>query len=181
MSLQTGTQLAKTSGVIIDPRKLIIVAFRINGQRLSQPESVLHPEDIREMSNIGMIVDSDESLMSLNGLIRLQEVIDFDFELVGLRVEDEKGHKLGRVGSYAVDPDSFTVQQIYTKQPLLKSISSMGLTIHRSQIVSIDNEHMVVKDTAVKDASPITETARTFINPFRPAPSQQPDSASLPD
>ena len=167
MSLQTGVQLATTASVIIDPRKLQIVAFRVHGSRLSHENSVLHPEDIREISEIGLIVDDDSALMSTDGLVRLQEVIDFKFDLDGPRAENENGKFIGKVSSYAVDQDSLIVQQLYTKPSTLRSIVATGLTIHRKQIVSINNQRIVVKDPTVPVDEEKQLTRSGFINPFR--------------
>lgn len=180
MSLQTGTPLAKTLSVIVDPRQLKIAALRVQGNRLSHSQSVLHPEDIREISDIGLIVDGDDSLMPLDDLVRLKEIIDFNFELLGIRVEDEKGHLLGHVKDFALDADSFFIQQLYTKPSLLKSIVSTGLTINRSQILSINNKRIVVKDQTVPAKDERVELAQSFINPFRtPVPSGPDNSINV--
>lgn len=180
MSLQTGMPLAKTLSVIIDPRKLQIVALRVQGNRLSHTESVLHTEDVREISDIGLIVDGDDSLMPLDDLVRLKEIIGFNFELLGIRVEDEKGRMLGKVGDFAIDPESFFVQQLYTKPSILKSIVSTGLTINRTQIASINNQRIVVKDPTVPAKEERIELAQSFINPFRnPMPSPPENSVDV--
>lgn len=179
LSLQTGSELAKTSGVIIDPRKLKIVALRVSGNRLDHSESVLHPEDIREISDIGIIIDSSDQLMSTDGLVRLQEIIDFGFVLEGVHVEDDQRHKLGTVKDYAIDPDSFMVQQLYVQPSLVRSLSVTILTIHRSQVISIDNRKIIVKSPTVKE-EPLTETVKaTFTNPFRAPTPTQPETKDL--
>ena len=63
MSLQTGTQLAETTAALVDPRQLTIAAFYVDGPGLEESPSILHPGDIRELSDIGIIVDSTEKLM----------------------------------------------------------------------------------------------------------------------
>lgn len=176
MSIQTGALLARTSKAIIDPRRLAVMAFRVSGLRLSHPSPVLHPEDIREITDIGLIVDSDDVLMPQDDLVRLKEVISLGFELIGLKVVDENKRKLGKVESYAIEPDGFTVQQIYVKQSIFKSIGSVGLSIHRSQIVSINNNYLVVKSPTVKDEVTTTATNQSLVNPFRNLPEQQPGS-----
>lgn len=168
MSLQTGTQLASTSSVIVDPRQLVVSAFYVEGPQMARKQTVIHPADIREISDIGLIVDSDAKLMQLDDLVRLQQVIDFRFELKGLKVVDEDGRKHGKVSSYAIDPETFTVQQLYTTESLLRSFSSVGKIIHRNQIVSVDNERVTIKSTKTK----VTEVEKTpqqhaFVNPFR--------------
>jgi hypothetical protein len=169
--------LASTGEPIIDPRKLKIVAFRVRGNRLSHQESVLHPQDIREISEIGIIVDSDRSLMQLEDLVRLKEVIGFNFKLDNIRVENEKGRLLGRVSSYAVDQESFFVQQLYTKPSLLRSIVTTGLTIHRTQISSINNHRIVVKDPTVPAKLESSKApSPSFVNPFRAPMPTPPES-----
>lgn len=169
MSLQTGSRLAETTGVIIDPRQLTVAAMYVDGQTLTEKPSVLHPVDIREVSDIGLIIDDESKLMPLDGLVRLQETIDFDFKLEGLRVVDEDGKKHGKVSDYAIDPLSFTIQQIYTSQSLFRSFSSVGKIIHRSQVVSVNNDELVIKSTKTKveAAEQAPSLSQNFVNPFR--------------
>ena len=169
MSLQTGTQLAETTAAIVDPRQLSIVAFYVDGSGLEESPSILHPADIRELSDIGIIVDSTEKLMSLEGLVRLEEIIGFEFELIGLKVIDEHKRKLGKVASYSVETNGYTIMQIYTEQSLIRSLSTMGNTIHREQIVSVNNEVMVVQSPTVREgvAKAAQDASSAFVNPFR--------------
>lgn len=177
MSLQTGTQLAVSSSVIVDPRQLTIAAFYVDGQGLEQSPSVLHPSDIRELSDIGLIIDDTSKLMSLEGLVRLREIIDFNFELMGLKVVDEHGRKLGKVAGYSVETVDYTIVQIYTEQSLLRSISTMSNTIHRSQIISVNNKELVVQAPSVTEDVKNTakDVGRAFVNPFRGSNSLPPD------
>lgn len=179
MSLQTGAPLAKTGQPIVDPRQLKVAAFRVDGPHLTTNDSVLYPEDIREFSDIGMIVDSEERLMSTEGLVRLQKIIGMHFELIGTRVEDEQGEKLGKVANYALDPESYYVQQLYVQPPLLKSVTLTALTVHRSQVVSVTTERIVVRGNTIKQQSPVEQVVKEFVNPFRSGPIEQPNSRSL--
>lgn len=179
LSLQTGAELARTGTVVIDPRKLRIVAFRVFGNRLDHTDSVLHPEDIREISDVGFIVDSSDQLMSAEGLVRLKEIIDFKFELVGIKVEDEHSRKLGTVKDYSVDPETFAVQQLYVKPSGLRNLSMAILTIHRSQVISITNEKITVKSAAIKESEQSHAAPQPFINPFRSAVPTQPETKDL--
>lgn len=171
MSLQTGAQLAETTAAIVDPRQLSIAAFYVDGPGLEQTPSILHPVDIRELSDIGIIVDDTDKLMSLDGLVRLQEIIDFEFDLIGLKVIDEHRRKLGKVASYSIETTNYSVMQIYTSQSLIRSLSTMGNTIHREQIISVTNDVMVVQSPTVREE--VTKVARdTFVNPFRSGDAQ---------
>ena len=169
MSLQTGGELARVTGVIVDPRKLTIAAFYVEGAGLEQNPSILHPADIRELGELGIIVDETSKLMSLEGLVRLQEVIEFHFELYGLKVIDEKGRKLGKVTGYSIETDAYNIMQIYTEQSLFRSISNMSSTIHREQVVSVNQSELVVQSPTVRgEVSKAANDARqAFTNPFR--------------
>lgn len=169
MSLQTGAELARTQDLIIDPRNLKIIAVSVAGPTLESNPSVLHMSDIREVSDIGYIVDDSNALMSTEGLVRLQEVIGFHFELIGTQVKDRHDNKLGKVSDFAYDPTSFNIMQIHTAQSLLKSLATASNIVHRNQILSVTNECIVVDIATIKDK--IVENAqhaRLMVNnPFR--------------
>lgn len=167
MSLQTGTELARVREPIIDPRQMTIVAYYVDGKMIDEHPSILHVSDIRELSDIGMIVDDSDKLMSPDGLVRLQQIIDFHFKLIGLLVVDERGHKLGKVKDYVIEPMTYTIQQLYTEQSLLRSLSTMSNVIHRSQIVSVTNDRITVSSPTVDNKASEKVEAKPFVNPFR--------------
>lgn len=177
MSLQTGTELARTTGVVVDPREMKIAAFYVEGSSLETQPSILHPEDIRELSDIGFIVDDSDRLMSMDGLVRLQAVIDLHFELHGMKVIDQDKRKLGKVADYVVEPDGFTIQQLNVQQSLLRSLSNAVRIIRRTQVVAVKKDVIVVKNTAIQNEQreAATQSAQAFANPFR---SSQPESSS---
>lgn len=178
LSLQTGMPLARISEPIVDPRSLRVVAFRVIGSRLSHAESVLHSEDIRDFTELGAIVDGDDSLMPLDDLVRLQEILSFDFSLIGLAVETKSRHKLGTVASFGINLDIYDIMQIYVQPPLLKSLATSGVTINRSQIVSVNSKKLTVKDATIKQpkTTPAAKTTKPFVNPFRAQPQPKPSS-----
>jgi sporulation protein YlmC with PRC-barrel domain len=171
MSLQTGTELARIDQPIIDPHNLKIMAFYVHGMRLDFEPAILFTDDIRELGNMGAIVDSTDNIMPPDGLVRLQQLIAYNFKLDGIRVIDDHKHKLGRVENYTINPDTFEVQQLYLKPTFSKQFSLASLTIDRSQIINIDNQKIVVRAPSVraKTAQTVSATpnAVPFENPFR--------------
>lgn len=184
MSLQTGAELARTTEPVIDPRNLTIVAFFVDGSQLDERPSVLHVSDIRESGKLGFIVDDAHSLMPLEGLIRLEEVLGFRFRLLGHKVIDTTHATVGTVSHYTFEPAGFTVQQIHVKQPFFKSFASAARVIHRTQIVSITSEHIIVEaPTVTEDASaPVESDGKpAFVNPFskpQPEPVSHPPASA---
>lgn len=175
MGLQTGTKLAHTSQPIIDPANLKIVAYVVEGPLLAEHPSIIRMADVRELSDIGMIIDSNDEFVGVEDVVSLNKLYDLGFALVGMSVIDEQKHKLGKVEDYSLDASSFVIQQMNVKRGIVKSLTDTGLVIHRSQIVEINDNYIIVKSTA-KRVEPVMEsTRRAFVNPFR-STSPQPDS-----
>jgi len=167
MGLQTGTQLAVTKSPIIDPSNLKIIAYEVDGPLLAERPSFIRIADVRELGDVGMIIDSNDEFIGLNDVISIQKIHSLGFKLIGLNVVDETKRKLGRVDGYSVDTDSFIIQQLKVKRGIIKSLADTELLIHRSQIVEINDQAIIVK-TAAKKLLPITKSNQlTYLNPFR--------------
>lgn len=166
MSLQTGGQLASAKAPVIDPRNLMIIAYELEGPSLDTHPSFLLIQDVRELSNLGLIVDSSDEFVGANDVIKLQEVYEFHFSLIGKQVVDQNKHKLGKVTSYSIEPESFTVKQLNVKRPLLKSFNDTELLIDRTQITEITDEKITIKHDE-REPSPAKRAAKAYTNPFR--------------
>ena len=166
MSLQTGAQLARTKDPVIDPRNLTIIAYELEGPSLDTHPSFLRMADVRELSNIGLIVDSSDEFVGLDDVIKLKEVYDFGFTLHGKPVLDDKKHRLGKVNGYAVEPGSFLIKQLSVRRPLLKSLSDTELLIDRTQIMEVSDQAITIQNDE-REPAPVKHAARTYTNPFR--------------
>ena len=179
LGLQTGSELARTKSAVIDPANLKIMAYELSGPLLDAEPSLLRVLDVREISDIGLIVDSSDEFVGLEDVIKLGEIYNLHFELMGMQVIDVKGSKLGKVNGYTINTIDFLVHQLSVKRPFLKSLSDTELLIHRSQITEINNDAIIVQSEA-ETAEPILESVRTsYVNPFRNKPaSEQPTSTA---
>ena len=175
MSLQTGSELGRTVRPIINPRELSIVAFELHGINLDFDPSLLRINDIREIGPMGMIIDSSDELISVSDVIKIKEIYELNFELVGLKVIDDKKRNVGKVTGFTLDASSFFIQQLQVKRPLLKSFGDTEFLIHRSQVVKITDDYLIVKSPDIRHKEVVAEpTGQMFENPFRkpaqPAP-----------
>lgn len=168
MSLQTGASIAKTESLVIDPRQLKAVAFYCNGPRLDIHPAVLVIEDIREFSRLGFIIDAADNLVAPSDLVRMGEVLHYNFILDNKPVIDETGRKVGRVVNYALDSTTFYVIKIHVRPGLLKSWKTAEILIDRTQIVEITDTNIVVKAPTIKQENqkPIVAGAPIIENPF---------------
>lgn len=167
MSLQTGSQIARTIRAIIDPSILEIIGFEVGGPLVQKQTNLLSMRDVRELSNLGFIIDSSDELIALGDVIKLDEIYHLNFELLDMTVRDEHRHKLGKINGYTVDTSGFLVQQISVKRPLIKSLNDTELLIHRSQITEI-NDHEIIVHSEAEIPEPTAESIQTsYVNPFR--------------
>lgn len=172
MSLQTGSELARTKIPVIDPRTLTILAYEVEGSLLDEHPSLLRLEDVRELSNIGMIVDSSDEFVGLNDVIKIKAVHDLHFQLIGMNVIDDHKRKLGKVSDYSIDSGSFVLQQLNVKRPILKSFGDAEFLIHRSQIAEINDTTIIVRSGAQKAEESVKDVVRNYTNPFRQGSAQ---------
>ncbi len=170
MSLQTGAEIAHTKKAIIDPRNLQVVGYFVVSKIKNDPSLILKITDIREVSNVGFIIDSIDEILPEADLLRIQEITQLQFDLIDLSVVDENKHKLGKVIDYGIDPLTFMIHQLHIKQPLLKSLQVAELLINRTQIIEINDNEIIVREASARDVekyqAPATPNA-DFINPFR--------------
>lgn len=174
MSLQTGKELARTSSAIINPHNLTVIAYLVTGQHLDHNPSYLRTADIREMGNLGMIVDSSDEFVEPDDIITEKSVYELAFDLDGKHVIDDNRTKIGKVTEYTIDIDSFVIQQLVVKKPLLKSFNDDELLVHRSQIVEVTDTTIIIKSGKIEE--PVQTTpSRHYVNPFRQT-SPQPET-----
>ena len=164
--------VAHIEGEIVEPESLKILAFRVWGAAIqNNPElgEILDVRDIRELSPIGMIVDSAEEFVNPGDVVKIDKTLALGFSLIGLKVVTKKGSRLGKVIDFIVDTETWKVQQLIVKRPAMKALVDPELVIPRREILEIDDykitvkdEEEVIKKTAVKQAF-----TPNFVNPFR--------------
>ena len=171
LSLHLGGPIGNVTGEIIDPNELKIIALKVKGPQAGRGEygDILDVRSIREFSNIGMIIDSIDDLVSKGDVVKFDEIMDLNFAINGLNVKTKKGTKLGKVIDYIFDPETMTIMQFIVKRPVLKSFLDPELTINRSQISEVNDYELIVNDEEdkIKEKSKKQDFVPNFVNPFR--------------
>lgn len=181
LSLHIGGQIARVVETIVDPESLKVIACRVDGPLIGREVGEILPmSSIREFSRLGMIVDSADEFVEADDIIRIRDLLKLNFALNGLKVETKKGHKLGKVSDFIVEPESWQVQQLVVQRPMMQSLLDPELTIARSQIAEINDYKVIVKDSTAKSKTkakaPAAKFSPAFVNPFR-----EPDFANESD
>lgn len=173
LSLHTSMPIGQLDEPVINPYNLKIMAFKLIGPRLDQPEdSYLLVQDVREISPAGLIVNSSDEIVSRDDVVKLKETIELGFKLPETKVVSKNGSKLGKVIGYTLDLRTMSVEQILVERTFFKAFVDPELMIHRSKIVEITNEQITVqeekeKPKATKAVKEKIEPVGEFVNPFR--------------
>ncbi len=190
LSLHVGGQVASIRDAVIDPEDLHILAYTLSGPIIQNDPDVgdiLVTDDIREVNMDGSIIDSTDIFVNREDVIRINEVMKLNFNLIGLKVVTKAGKKIGKVIDYTFDSQSFMIYQLIVQRPVgFIAINDPQLTINRSQIIEIDDytvtikhdkEQVKVPEKKKEKIEEIEPPKREFVNPFR-KPSYAPEESS---
>lgn len=167
VSIQTGAVIGQADRAVIDPGKLLVVAYEVKGPLTTKHPAYIRVADVRELSDMGIIIDSTDELVYAGDVIKLDEVEQYHFSLIGMHVIDEKRKKLGKIADYTIDMGSFYIQQLTVRRPLMQSLNDTELLIHRTQIIEINNDAIVVHSQAKAPEPERSEVLGSYVNPFR--------------
>ena len=149
LSLRTTGVVAIAEKPIINPNNLKIEGWYCIDQ-FSKNTLILLTKDIRDIVPQGLAVDDYDRLSDPEELVRIQDIIQLNFEMIGKPVITETKRKVGKVSDYAVDVASYFIQKLYISQPVYRNLSGGQLSIGRTQIVEITNRNIVVRDVNQK-------------------------------
>ena len=184
LSLQASRPIGEITYSIVDPDKLKIIGFYLNGPLVPRETNLLDARSIREYSHLGAVIDSDEELIEKDDVINIKKVLDLNFDLLNMKVITKKGHrKLGKVVDFTVSSDNFSVLQLIVKRPTVKSLFDPVLTIPRSEIVEITDYEIIIKDEekTIMSKAATEDFIPNFVNPFRSSePSRTPAETENP-
>lgn len=145
MSLRTGQPVATAVEPIINPNNLKIEGFYCT-DRFSKSELVLLYQDIRDIIAQGFVVDDHDVLVEPQELVRLKDIMEIGFTLVGKPVETVSKEKVGKVGDYATEMETMYVQKLYVTQSVFKSFTGGNLGVDRSQINEITDKKIIINE-----------------------------------
>ena len=149
VSIHAGSVVAAAKKPVINPHNLTIAGFFVEYNYTE--ERILVNQDVREVTNKGYIINHEEDLSPLVDLIRFNELVELDFELIGKEVRTESKKKLGTVEEYVVQSEGLVIYNLHVRQPTWKSFTSAALVINRRQIVEVTQKKIIVKDAVIEE------------------------------
>ena len=152
LSLRTGGQIGVAREPVINPNNLKIEGW-YSENAFEKGEYILPVQEIRDLIAKGLVVNDHDALTHPDDLVRLQNVIEVKFELIGKNVVTENNKKLGKIIDYAVNDENYYIQKLYVNPSLLRGLTQEQLLIDRSQIVEITDKKIIVSDPTEKTLS----------------------------
>jgi sporulation protein YlmC with PRC-barrel domain len=156
LSLRTSSTVATITGPIINPDNLKIEGFYCQ-DRFDKKELVLLCQDIRDILPQGYVINDHDVLAEPEELVRLQKIMQLDFQLIGKPVVTVSRDKVGKVSDYAAETETMYIQKIYVAQSILKTLTGGSLSIDRSQVNEITPRRIIINDLLKK--SPVAAPA----------------------
>lgn len=145
LSLRTGAPVAAITGPIINPNNLKIEGFYCQ-DRFDKRQLVLLVQDIRDVLLQGYVVNDHDVLVEPEDLIRLKQVMDLDFQIIGKPVVTVSKQKVGKASDYAAETETMYIQKIYVAQSILKSLTGGSLSIDRNQVNEITPKRIIINE-----------------------------------
>ena len=158
LSLRSGASIAKTQHIIINPDNLKILGFEVSNYTVAG-DHVLPVSEVREIISKGLVVNDHESITPENDMVRIKDIINQKFEVLGKKVVAENGVKIGKVVDFCFDPASFFIVQLFVSPSLLKGINASQRIIKRDDIVELTDKTIVIKNDTERRKAPEPATA----------------------
>lgn len=149
LSLRIGTPVANVIAPIINPDNLKIEGFYCQDS-VDKKELVLLTQDIRDMLPGGYVINDHDVLAEPEELVRLREIMELRFELIGKQVVTTSKEKVGKVSDFATETETMSIQKIYVAQSILKNFTGGSLSIDRSQIQEITPRRIIISELMEK-------------------------------
>ncbi|MDP4038671.1 MAG: PRC-barrel domain-containing protein [bacterium] len=152
ISIRSSSRIGETTDFLIDEKNLKIAAAEINS---GKTKKYLLFSDIRNYDSTKILVNSIESLGEKSDMIRLGDLINNQFKLIGAKVETISGKKLGKVGNFSFEFSDGYIYKIYVGQNILKNILKTNLIIDRDDIIEVTKDKIIVRDAVVRSSGKV--------------------------
>jgi sporulation protein YlmC with PRC-barrel domain len=145
MSLRTGQPVATALEPIINPNNLKIEGFYCT-DRFNHTELILLYQDIRDVIAQGFVIDDYDVLTPADELIRLKDVMELGFKLIGKPVVTVSKQRIGKVSDFATEIETMYIQKLYVSQSVFKSLAGGNLGVDRNQINEITDKKIIINE-----------------------------------
>lgn len=91
-------------------------------------------------------MNDHEVLTDPKDLVRLKDLMELRFELLGMQVVTLAKKKLGKVTDFATEVETMYIQKLYVSQGMFKGLTKGNLGVDRNQINEISDKKIIIND-----------------------------------
>lgn len=141
-AVRENAKIGSIKTILIDTRSGYIAGFLVKEKILDwfSPPKFVALGDIVSFDKTAAVVNKKDDVLRLDEAVRAKEIYQRGFGLFGSRVVTESGKYIGRVTELSLSLDLGIIVNFYVRSWLGERI------IHRTQIVEIKKNKIVVKD-----------------------------------
>jgi len=156
-ALDEGALVGKVLRTVVDPRQIRLIGFTVRTGTFWPKVLAVSFSDVVDVDKNGAVINSKESLVEKNEIVRLGELIKIKFSLVGLPVYSRNRKRLGTVTDAVAETLNGDILRIYVQSLFEKRVFA------RSQIEKMTLTEVVIRDLA--QTSVATKQAEEIVEP----------------
>lgn len=145
-ALEEAEMIGRVCRLIFDPVEVKLIGFLVKEGGYFSKTHAVSMSDVVDIDKNGVVISSRESLVEKDEIVRLAEIVNKKFSLIGLPVRTKSGKKLGRVENALVDGTSGDLLRIYLGSTFSRRV------FERSQIEKVTLLEVVVKKDLQKSS-----------------------------
>jgi uncharacterized protein YrrD len=107
-------KVGELGDVIIDPENGKLLGFKIK-KTLINPIQVVSISDIMALDPRVVIINSEESIIAPEEIIRISEVLKKKYKIIGAKATTESKSNLGKVEDVVIDSETSSIVRFYLK------------------------------------------------------------------
>lgn len=143
VAITSGQKLSEVKSVIIDYDNGNFMGLALKNK------TVIFTEDISEFGQDAVMIRDEKELMPLKDNEKLAELIKSKIRIIGNTAVTKSGEDLGEVKDFEVDEVEKKLAKIFVSTGFIKDLFKGELIITADKIISIGEDAIVVKDSAV--------------------------------
>lgn len=115
-SFDEGHLIGKVAKVVIGYKEQQVLGFIVKPSGLFAKSKLASIEDVVDIDQAGLVIHSAENLVEPDEVVRIAQILNENFDLIGLSVISREGKSLGKVYNALVDTQTGSISRIYVRQ-----------------------------------------------------------------
>ena len=153
-AIDSESKIGQVENIVIDPESGELAGFIVKPHQLFSKNKILSIFDVIDIDKNGLVVKSEENLLNLSEIVKIERIIKKNIKIIGQRAVTESNKHLGRVSDLLIDTESSFVVKYYLHGILEDRI------ISNDKMIKITKKALIFSDDVImQSAAPETEGA----------------------